>query len=147
MCLNLNPNWEKEKKKFISKKKKIIGYKVLKRDSGTRALLSLWRLFSWNRGINNSRRESTKLNINETFHLFVGKGFYFFTRKQTAIKELKLRKRIAYRTPGYFSGQVFILARFEINPEEVIAKGLSGKDKCFVATKAKLVKVYRGYEL
>lgn len=134
MCLYLNKNFKKETERFRKSSNILIGYKVLQKVDGQN-FESVYKNFPYKLNkITKSNRNSIDLFDYEIECFAIDYGFHFF-------KNLKdVKKELSYWKNNYHYRK-YIIGKFEILPENLVAVGTFEGYKNFVAKKAELTKI------
>lgn len=81
MCLTISNNWEEDLRKFINGRKTITVLKIIKEIE-----TSIYNDYLWEKGINYSSRENSKLTDEEIETHQINKGFHFYNNKEDMTK-------------------------------------------------------------
>ena len=131
MCLHIDAKDEAKTKKFKTRKKPIIAYKILDQYDGE--LTSPYQYTQWFPNkikVSNRRlKDPTQLTRNEKSLTTAKKGLHFFQTKKEAIQAKRFFH--CWRTEVW---------TVEIQPKDIISTGTSSGYPNIVAHKAKLIK-------
>jgi hypothetical protein len=143
MCLELTEDSARLKKNFRRRKGPIVAYKLLNLDN-----TSCIKNFLWKDGLNISSRKDTALTpkdilfneVNEGFHFFfdIPKDCPYYDQCQ-CLNRYPCRYRHLCRCRCIRTDPVNKVAKFHIDPKDVVAVGEWGGRECLVATKARMI--------